>query len=139
MSNYYGCKGEAINLIPHYLIDIIYKTVKPSHLEKLKIIQNINNLMFQIVFIFSDWILIKQTIVFSTPFCLGETDFQKILPGVFSGELIQCIFYECEYHKFKKFSHTWWNTQVRENSTCILKRDKTLSSLKKYERMYSWG
>ena len=29
VSNYYRCKGEAINLIPHYMIDIIYKTVKP--------------------------------------------------------------------------------------------------------------
>ena len=35
VSNYHGCKEEAINLILHYLIDIIHKTVKPSHLEKL--------------------------------------------------------------------------------------------------------
>ena len=76
MSNYHGCKEEAINLIPHYLIDIIHKTVKPLHLEKLQIIQNINKL-----------ILIKQIIVSSTPFVLGETDFQKILPGVLSGGL----------------------------------------------------
>ena len=33
--NYRGCKGNAINLIPHYLIEIIHKTVKPSHLVKL--------------------------------------------------------------------------------------------------------
>ena len=39
VSNYHGCKGEEINLIPQYLIDIIHKTVKPSHLKKLKIIQ----------------------------------------------------------------------------------------------------
>ena len=38
--NYHGCKEEATNLIPHYLIDIIQKTVKPSHLEKLQITQN---------------------------------------------------------------------------------------------------
>ena len=50
----------AVNLIPHYLIDIIYNTLKPSHLEKLQIIQNMNNLMFQLIFIVSDWILIKQ-------------------------------------------------------------------------------
>ena len=74
MSNYHGCKEEAINyLIPHNLIDIIHKTVKPSHLEKLQIIQNINKL-----------ILTKQIIVSSTPFVLGETDFQKILPGILS-------------------------------------------------------
>ena len=51
MSNYHGCKGEVINLIPHYvfdLIDIIYKTVKASHLEKLQIIPNINKLKFQV-------------------------------------------------------------------------------------------
>ena len=43
MSNYHCCKGETINLTPHYLIDIIHKTVKPSNLEKLQIIQNIIN------------------------------------------------------------------------------------------------
>ena len=37
MSNYHGSKEEAIKLvIPHYLIDIIYKIVKPSDLEKLQ-------------------------------------------------------------------------------------------------------
>ena len=35
VSNYHGCKEEAINLIPQYLIDIIQTFVKPSHLEKL--------------------------------------------------------------------------------------------------------
>ena len=54
--------------------NIIYKTEKPSHLEKLQIIQNINKLMFQVMFIFSDWILIKQIIL-----VLGETEFQKII------------------------------------------------------------
>ena len=48
MSNYHGCKGEATNLKPHYMIDIIYKTVNPSHLEKLQIIHYINNPMFQV-------------------------------------------------------------------------------------------
>ena len=42
VSNYHGCKEKAINLIPQYLIDIIHKLVKPSHLEKLQIMQNIN-------------------------------------------------------------------------------------------------
>ena len=36
------------------MIDIIHKAVKPSHLEKLQIIQNITDLMFQVIFIFSD-------------------------------------------------------------------------------------
>ena len=85
VSSCHGCKEEAINLTPHYLIDFIHKTVNQSHLEKLKIIQNINKLMFQVIFIFSDWILIKKIIVSSTHFVLGETDFQKIPPGVLSG------------------------------------------------------
>ena len=76
MSSYPGCKEESLNLIPHYLVDIIHKIVKPSHLEKLQIIQNINKL-----------ILIKQIIVSSTPFVLREADFQKILPGLLSGGL----------------------------------------------------
>ena len=36
------------------MIDIIYKSVKPSQLEKLQIIQNIKKLMFRILRIFSD-------------------------------------------------------------------------------------
>ena len=35
VQNYHGCKGEAINLIPHYLIEIIHKTMKPPHLGNL--------------------------------------------------------------------------------------------------------
>ena len=35
VSNCHGCKEGAINLIPHYLLDIIHKTVKPSRLEKI--------------------------------------------------------------------------------------------------------
>ena len=27
VSNYHGCKKEAINLIPHYMIDMMYKTL----------------------------------------------------------------------------------------------------------------
>ena len=84
MSNYHSSKAEVINLIPHYLIDI-YKTVTLPHLEKLQIIQNVSKLIFQVIFIFSDWILIEQIIDSSTPFALGETDFEKILPGVLSG------------------------------------------------------
>ena len=66
VSNDHGCKEEAINLIPHYLIEIIHKTVKPLNLEKLQIIQNINKLIFNPIFIFSDLILIKLIIVSST-------------------------------------------------------------------------
>ena len=70
--------------MPHCLIDIIRKTVKSSNLETLQIIQNINKLMFQIIFIYSAWIFIKQIIACSTPFVLGKTVSQKNLPGVLS-------------------------------------------------------
>ena len=43
--------------------------------------------MFQVIFIFSDWILIEQIIASSTSSVLGEKDFQKVLPGVLSGGL----------------------------------------------------
>ena len=36
------------------MIDIIYKTVKPSHLKKLQVIQNMKNQMLQVIFIFSE-------------------------------------------------------------------------------------
>ena len=80
-------RGNKLNTTLFDLIDIIYKTVKPSNLEKLQIIKNINKLIFQVAFKFFDWILIKQIIVSSTPFVFGETDFQNILPGVLSGGL----------------------------------------------------
>ena len=54
VSNYHGCKRETIKLIPYYMIDIIYKTVKPSHLKKLQVIQNMKNQMLQVIFIFSE-------------------------------------------------------------------------------------
>ena len=78
VSNYHGYKGQTVNLIYYYMIDNIYKSVKLSHLENLQIIQNINNLMFQVIFIFLDWVLIKQIIVFFTHFyCLEKQIFKK--------------------------------------------------------------
>ena len=69
---------EAINLMPQYMIDIIYRTVESSHLEKFQITQNINNLMFQVIFVFSDGMLIKQIIIFPTPFwCWGKQIFKE--------------------------------------------------------------
>ena len=136
------------------MIDIIYKTVKPSQSKKLQVIQNIKNLMFQVIF--SDWILIKLIIVFSTPFyCWGKQIFERMLPGGMSNFLLpgascqelgsnfwvgrgmrknamnQCIFYECELHKFEKFSHTWWNINVWEKiqQAFWIERDKALGSL----------
>ena len=58
MSNYNGCN----RVIPHYLTEIIYTNMKSSHLEKLRPLQNINGLMLQVIFIFTDWILVNQII-----------------------------------------------------------------------------
>ena len=54
VSNYHGCKGEAIKLILYYIIDVIYKIVNLSQLKKVQIIQNIKNLVFQVISTFSD-------------------------------------------------------------------------------------
>ena len=59
------------NLIPHYLTDIISNNCKAITFWKIAIIPNGNKLMFQVIFIFSDWILIEQITASSHPFCLG--------------------------------------------------------------------
>ena len=131
------------------MIDIIYKTVKLSHLKQLQVIQNIKNLMFQAIFVFSDWILIKKIIVSSGPFCCWRKQiFKKMLPGGMSNFVLprawwqepggefwvgrdmsknvsnQCIFYECELHNSKTFfSHIVQYKCLRENSTSILKKE----------------
>ena len=64
-----------MNIIPHYLIDIIHKTVKPSHLEKLQIMKNIRQ-MLQVISIFQQN---KANHSFLHPFRLGEKYFQKFL------------------------------------------------------------
>ena len=148
MSNYYhGCKEETINLIPHYLISIIYKPVKASHLEKLQIIENINNLLFQILFIFSDWILIKQIIVFSTPFLLGKQIFKKFCLEFRVGYEYKCIDFNAFsrnvntinlkifpthggiYNIFNKYSGERWNPNEfkgiwKEVSLRLILKDK---------------
>ena len=73
---------EEIKISSCYKLDVIYKTVKLTHNKKIQIIQNINDLIFQVIFKFSDWILIKQMAVSSTtPWCLGKQVFEKTLPG----------------------------------------------------------
>ena len=96
--------------------------------------------MFQFTFIFSDWILIKQIIVFSTLFAVGGSRFSKNSAwnfewkggggggggggGVFG--VLSVMHYFNAFCRnvntitLKKFPHTWWNIQVRENSTSIL-------------------
>ena len=99
--NCHGSKGEAINVIPHYLIDVIHNTVTPLHLDKLKIIQNINKLMFQVIFIFSGWILIKKIIVSSIHFVLRETDF---FLGMWTPKIENIFRYMMEYISQRKFN-----------------------------------
>ena len=71
------------------MIDVIYKIVKLSQFKKLKIIQNVKNRMFQVIFIFSDSILIKQIIVSSTPLCCwGKQIFERMVPGGMSNFLL---------------------------------------------------
>ena len=100
-----------------------------------------NYLMFQIIFVVSDWIFITQIILLFPPFWLGKQIFKifSLEFSVSSWGAIHCIFKECVHHKFKDFSYTWWNIQVRKNYTSILVRDKALlKKLKKYERMCPW-
>ena len=62
------------------MIDIIYKTAKPSHLKKLQILQNINNLMFQVIFIFFLFNSDKSNHIFFHTFLrFEETYFLKML------------------------------------------------------------
>ena len=69
-------------LIQHYIIDIIYKAAQPPHLEKLKIIQNMDSLVFEIRSLFD-----KADHSFLYPFLLlGDTEFKKILSGILSGK-----------------------------------------------------
>ena len=35
VSNYHSCKGEAMHIIPHYVIGIIYKAVKFGEIRKI--------------------------------------------------------------------------------------------------------
>ena len=92
--------------------------------------------MFQIIFIFSDWILIKQIIVSSTPFCCwGKQIFERMLPGGMSNSFclgrddknlgasfewreawvkMPRIHFLGERDKFEYFPHTLWNINVWE-------------------------
>ena len=67
------------------MIDIIHKTVKPSHLEKLQIKQNINKVPSYLHIFWLNFD--KANHSFLHPSRLGGKDFQKLLPGVLSGGL----------------------------------------------------
>ena len=63
------------------MIDNIYKIVKPSRLKNLQSIENTKSLVSQVIFIFSDWILVKQIMIFSTSLRCWEKQVSKMLPG----------------------------------------------------------
>ena len=89
VSNYHDCIREALKLVSYCMIDVIYKIVYPSHLKELQIVQNIKILIFEVILIFSDWILVKQIVIFSTPFCLwAKHIFDRTLPWGMSNFLL---------------------------------------------------
>ena len=119
------------------MIDFIYTTVKPSHSKKLQIMQSIKHLMFQVIVIFSDWILMKQIIISSFPFCCwGKQLFERLLPGRISHLLLPRAWWQelgaslqwgeawvkmprvnafwRNVNSIIFFSHTWWNIKVWE-------------------------
>ena len=120
--------------------------------EKLQIIQNMKDLMFQVIFIFSDWILIKQIIVSSIPFyswgkrnnvAWGNEQFPPALGvmtktwgQVLSGEdnkwkCLESVHFPGMWTPsiWKFFPHLVEYKSLKENSASILERDKALRSL----------
>ena len=64
-------------------------------MKKLKIIQTLKNLMFQVNLIFFDWILIKQIIVSSTSFyCWRKQIFKKMVPGGMSNSPLPRVWWQ---------------------------------------------
>ena len=129
LSNYHSCKWEAINLVLHYLIDMIHKTVKLSHLKKSQIIQKQNNLNNVPGLLNIFWLNFnKAHHSFLHPFCLGKNWFSKTSTWSFdwgTGAWVHAYSRNVNNIKLKNVSHTWWYIQVRENSRSILERDKT--------------
>ena len=126
--------------MPCFMISVIYKTENPSYLKKLRIIQNTNNLMFQVIFKFSDWILIKQIIVTFIPYyCWGMGNFS--LPrmqclGEFWGEgegawvkipRFSALFGNINTTNLNFFFNTWWNIKVWEKIQLSFWRERKSS------------
>ena len=130
------------------MIDIISKTARPLHLKKIKIMQNIINLMSQVIFIFSDWSLIYKS-YFPPPLsgvgrnCLGEWIISFCL-GCDDKNLGESFEWGATWVKMPRFNTFSRNVNTinlkifptyggiyksfRENSTSILERDKAWSS-----------
>ena len=150
VSKYHGCKGGTTKPMQYYMIDIIYKTVKQSHLKNLQIKKNINNLMIQVILTFSNWILIKKILIYSnSSYCWGERDFQKNAGCL--GDWVISLCLRCDdknlgesfewgrvkiprfnafsrkvkYINLKNVSYIWWSIQFREKIWQASRRDKT--------------
>ena len=97
--------------------------------------------MFRVIFIFSDWILIKKVIVSSTYLVLVETDFQKIRgigPWV-KMNIINAFSRNVNTINWKIFLTYGGIYRSDKTQQAFLERDKTLTSLRKYEKTYPWG
>ena len=117
MSNYHGWKEEVIKLIPHYLIDINYIIVaKAITFRKTAVVANGNKPMFQVIYIFSDWILIEQIIASYHPFCLGGNRFSKNSTRSFEWGTGAWV----KKHRFNDFLGMWVKRVKRNIKGCIL-------------------
>ena len=78
------------NKINTILYDRYYlQNYKAITIKKIGNFTKYKNLIFQVVFIFSDWVLIKQITVSSTPFCCwGKQIFERMLSGGMSNFLL---------------------------------------------------
>ena len=104
MSNYHGCKEEVANKLNTTLFDRHYlQNCKAITFRKIAIIPNGNKLMFQVIFIFSDWILTEQIIASSNPFCLGGNRFSKNSTRSFEWGTGAWV----KKHRFNDFLRMW--------------------------------
>ena len=138
--------------MPYYVIDIMYKTVMPSHLTRLQIIQNIKNLMFQVMLIFSDWISVSKSSLppplsavggnrFSKEccleewvisFCLGPDDKNLVVSFEWGRTWVKIPWINAFSNNMNSINLKIFPTHggsLRENSTSILEKDKALGSL----------
>ena len=106
--------------------------------------------MLQVIFTFSDWILINQIIVFSTPFALGGNRFSKNSACSFewiTGAWVKMYrfdaFFRCVNSKYQL-----WTANIFPTYGGICKSEKIQqafwreikpSGVMEYKRMYLWG
>ena len=121
VSNYHDYIGEALKLVSYCMIDFIYKTVYPSHLRELQIVQNIKILIFEVILIFSDWILVKETVIFSTLFCLwGKHIFDRTLPREISNSLLPIERDDKNLGASLDWDRAWVKTSRLNEELCLM-------------------